>query len=329
MVDKERTRQIWAFFALTLFGVFLLYMLRQFIVSFLGAVIFYVLFKPLMLRMLKRKWNRALAAFFIILISFLIVIVPTFFLSYMLYMKTGEIANDITVTNLLKNGDKYGFITPDMLDQFKKEAAGLIPDLINTIFLIVAQLGVMYFLLFYLLIHNVKIEARVRDMLPFRKRNTEILYDELVSQTYSNAFSIPFLAFLQGATAALGFWIFGVEEPVFWGMLCGFASIVPIIGTTLVWLPVAIYLALYVKVWTGAGMFLYGGLVIINIDNVCRMILQKKFAEVHPVITLMGVIVGISLFGLPGIIFGPLLISYFIIFYQLYRSEYFDAEEVI
>ena len=71
----------------------------------------------------------------------------------------------------------------------------------------------------------------------------------------------------------------------------------------------------------GLGLAVYGGLVIINIDNIARFTLQKKFADVHPLITVFGVIVGLNLFGIPGLIFGPLMLSYFIIFIKMYRGN--------
>jgi predicted PurR-regulated permease PerM len=76
--------------------------------------------------------------------------------------------------------------------------------------------------------------------------------------------------------------------------------------------------------WQGMGLLTYGVIVISNVDNVFRFVLQKKFANVHPLITVFGVIIGIQLFGLPGFIFGPLLISYFILGVKIYQSAYKD-----
>jgi predicted PurR-regulated permease PerM len=76
------------------------------------------------------------------------------------------------------------------------------------------------------------------------------------------------------------------------------------------------------NLWAGLGLFAYGTLIIMNIDNVARFMIQKKFADVHPMITVFGVLIGLELFGLAGIIFGPLMLSYFILFVKMYRRVY-------
>ena len=99
-------------------------------------------------------------------------------------------------------------------------------------------------------------------------------------------------------------------------------SIIPLVGTAIIWAPVGLFLIASAETWQGVGLLVYSAAIITNIDNVFRFIIQKKFAEVHPIITVLGVIIGLNLFGLPGLIFGPLLISYFLIFIKMYQNEY-------
>jgi len=80
------------------------------------------------------------------------------------------------------------------------------------------------------------------------------------------------------------------------------------------------------KQWQGIATLVYGIVVIGNIDNVMRFVIQKKFADVHPLITVFGVIIGLQLFGLPGLIFGPLMISYFLLGVKIYRKNYVEND---
>jgi predicted PurR-regulated permease PerM len=132
----------------------------------------------------------------------------------------------------------------------------------------------------------------------------------------------PVLAILQGLVAGAGYWILGLDEPWFWGAITGFMSFIPLVGTALVWIPAGIYQLVNAENWQGAGILIFGALVITNIDNVFRFALQKRFADVHPMVTVLGVIVGLRWFGITGIVFGPLMISYFLMMARLYQEEY-------
>jgi predicted PurR-regulated permease PerM len=99
-------------------------------------------------------------------------------------------------------------------------------------------------------------------------------------------------------------------------------SMIPVIGTTIVWLGLCIFLFASGDTGYAIGLLIYGVAIVANVDNVFRMIWQRKMADVHPLITVLGVFVGISLFGFVGIIFGPLLISLFILLLKIYRDEF-------
>jgi predicted PurR-regulated permease PerM len=126
--------------------------------------------------------------------------------------------------------------------------------------------------------------------------------------------------------AALGYWFFGLNEPVFWGIMTGLFSFIPFIGSTAIWLPAAAIMISSGFVWQGIALIIYGLLVISLVDNFVLIIFQKKFANVHPLVTILGFIIGVNLFGIPGIIFGPLLISYFLILLKIYKEEYLDEK---
>ena len=142
----------------------------------------------------------------------------------------------------------------------------------------------------------------------------------------STAFGIPLLAIIQGGVAMIGYWIFGAPNILFSGFLTGFASVVPMVGTALIWVPIAIYMALIGNWFQAIGLAIFGALVISQLDNLIRFIIQKKMADIHPLITIFGVVIGLSLFGFMGVIFGPLLLSLFFLFVNMFKKGYLDGE---
>ncbi len=124
----------------------------------------------------------------------------------------------------------------------------------------------------------------VNTLIPFKDKDNHVLYMELESMTYSKCdWVYHLLGLIQGAAAGLGFWVFGLPEPVFWAILCAFASIIPVVGTMVVWVPAGIIHMATGHVWQGLAILRYGALFIGNIDNIFRFVLQKKFADVHPI----------------------------------------------
>ncbi|MFN4084020.1 MAG: AI-2E family transporter [Bacteroidia bacterium] len=184
------------------------------------------------------------------------------------------------------------------------------------------QIVLMYFILFYLLINHKKIPAFLKEILPFDAETVDVFLKELESMTKSNVIGAPILALSQGLAAILAFAFLDAPEPVFWGAMCGIFSFIPVVGSAIIWIPMCLIMYINGMVWQPIVIALYGALIISNIDNLIRMFIQKYFANVHPLVTILGVIVGLQLFGLPGLIFGPLLISYFILGLNIYRKSY-------
>ena len=111
-------------------------------------------------------------------------------------------------------------------------------------------------------------------------------------------------------------------------MLTAVCSVIPLVGPSIVWVPLSIYTLSQGQQWQGIGVALWGFIAIGSVDNIARFILQKRLADVHPLITILGVLMGIGLFGFIGIIFGPILISMFILLVRIYNDEFVDPTEI-
>jgi predicted PurR-regulated permease PerM len=140
----------------------------------------------------------------------------------------------------------------------------------------------------------------------------------------ANALGIPVICIIQGCFAALGYWIFGVESWGMWGFLTGLFAFFPLVGTMIIWVPLVLMMYSEGTNWQALGLLLYSVLVTGNVDYIARLGLMKKMGNVHPLITVFGVIVGLKLFGFIGLVFGPLLISYLVVLLKIYINEFGD-----
>lgn len=319
------------------FALLLYYSLSQFFTAFLGAVVLYVLSKKRMDKLIKRGWKKPMAATLVIFISLIIIIIPIVAVGWLLYNKGKYyLANpDLLVASLQKVRAQiehnYGFsvISEQKIADLKTYATSAISKLLNESLNFFGNITMLYFFLYFMLISINRMEAAIVFFLPFKRSKIELFGKELVAQTFSNAIGVPAIAVAQGLIGLVGYMFAGVPEAGFWAVITAFSSVLPVIGTALVWVPIAIYLFVINHTLQGAFMVAWGLLVLGITDNVVRFMLAKKMADVHPIITVLGVIMGVKYFGITGLIFGPVLISYFIILLKIYYLEYQVSVPVI
>ena len=129
------------------------------------------------------------------------------------------------------------------------------------------------------------------------------------------------IAIIQGTLLGLGFWIFGIPDPIFWGVIGIFLSMIPLFGSPLIFVPAGIIELSNENAFAGIGIIIYGYLIVTTVDNFIRMAIGQRIANTHPLITIVGVVIGIPVFGIMGILYGPLMISLFIILAQIYQEN--------
>jgi predicted PurR-regulated permease PerM len=161
----------------------------------------------------------------------------------------------------------------------------------------------MYLLLYFIMMDGHRIEQWILDNSPFQPENTGLLASALKAQTLSNAIGLSVLGVAQAFFSGIGYWMFGMDEPFFWAVITGFAGILPVVGTTIIWVPVAIYLYFVGPHWHAFAVAIYCAVVLTNVDNVVRFSLMKKLGDTHPLIIFFGIIIGVNLFGFLGFLF--------------------------
>lgn len=317
-------------------GVILLYTLRDLFPAFLGAVVLYVLFRPFFgyLRHVQ-KWPNWLATWTIMLSTFLLIVLPLLTVILMIGNKLSHLLiNTDQITAIIDQVQEFfGVnINDDMaIEQFiafiQNNLFGGVSTILNGVLGAFFTLAMMYFMLYFMLINHHAFEKTILKYMPFQPKNSLRFGAELRSSTYSNVLGQGFIAFVQGSLVSLGFVIFNLSDPLFWGVICFFLSFLPIIGAPIVFVPAGIIAIASGHASDGYGILLWGFLLVTNIDNVIRYFVSKYIANTHPLITIIGVIIGIPVFGILGLVFGPLLISWFFLLLKIYEEGADSVEE--
>ncbi len=327
-------RQVLFIIVLIALGSLIFNELSFFLGGALGATTFYVILKrPFVMLVEKYHWNKSVAALTLIL---LLVIFLVIFGAATFEMVISKISN--LDTNALQQGLKiiankiehltgYQIHSNRMLEQIKNAFLNQASGVLNSAYGFIANLAMLIFILYFMLVNYKKMETNIIRLIPFKGNSLDQVIQETKSVIVSNAIGIPAMMIAQGSVAMLGYWIFGIDDPAFWGVITGFFSIIPIVGTTAIWGILGVYLLSTGHIWQGIGLLIYCALIVGSMDNVVRILLGKFMADTHPLVTILGVILGLKLFGFWGIIFGPLLIEMFILLFKIYRSEYLHAKE--
>jgi len=328
--DTDKVRQI-AFMAIIVgIGWVLFREMQVFIPAFLGALTLYVIMDKYQRLLVKRKWKPALAAGVLMLLSFLIILIPIMLLINLLTSKvsfavqhSGEVLDAIKVF-LKKIETQIGtnIISENNLSQMGSQVAEMIPSVLGTTFNILTTLVIMYFMLYFMLVNRGKMEAFTYDMLPIESEDIEMVGKEVRNMVLSNAIVIPLIAIAQGVVGLIGYLIIGVKEPILWFTITCITAMLPVVGAAVAYVPLAIIFFAQGEPLKGLFMVIYGFGVIGTVDNLFRFGLAKKIGDIHPLITIFGVIIGIDLFGFIGLIFGPLLISLFLLLVKIYLKEF-------
>lgn len=299
--------------------------------GFLGAIALYVLMRrPMLYLVFKRKWKHWIAALILILLSLGIIIYPFAWVINLLIERLTPYLTDTTklqasleqIDKFLR--DKYNFdlLSSGNIEKVSGFATNIGGMIISTTLNTLTNLFVMYFILWFMLMRVGYIQRWLLKALPVKRANADKVIHEIRDMVMSNAVGIPVLGLVQGIVAMIGYYIFGVSEPILWGVITGIASVIPFIGTMAAWVPLAILAFANGDNSNGIGLSLWGLIVIGGSDNVFRFVLQKYLADIHPMITVFGVIFGLNLFGFLGLIFGPLLIALFLLLVRIYYDEF-------
>ncbi|OCA80303.1 AI-2E family transporter [Chryseobacterium contaminans] len=307
--------------------------LALFIPSVLGAITIYVVCRKYNFYLQEeKKWKPSLAAFALMFASLIVLILPIYFIADLIIDKLGNAQAYMDKFNVFLDKihsyieSKTGFdiLSQENMNKLKsfvgKFSTSALSGTFNTLTVIMS----MYFILYFMLEKPRLFERILTNSAPLKRSNVSLLGEKLRKLIMANAIGIPVVAIGQGIVSLIGYLIFGAPGAVLLFALTAAASVIPVVGTAIVYVPVCIFMIAEGNTAQGIGLAIYCVVVVGLTDNLLRFTLLKKLENIHPLNTVFGIIMGMNLFGFMGLIFGPILISLTLLLIQVYRNEFAD-----
>ncbi len=330
-IDNNKLRQIFFLATLILLGWVLFGEFSAYIPSFLGAVTFYVMMRKTMNKLVyKQKWKPGRAAMALMGLSFLVVLIPVWVFISLLSSKVGYAVQNsnkllaVIQTHVQKIEQAYHIeiLSKDNINQAGSFLANSLRGILTGTFDAIFAIVIMYFILYFMLVKSKEMEDRIYQFLPLKDENIDWIGKEMNMLVFNNAIAVPMIAVAQGIVGLIGYLVFGAPDAWFWFVITCITSMLPFIGAAAAYIPYSILIFSQGPQWKGWAILLWGFLVIGLVDNVFRIVIQRKLGDVHPLITIFGVIIGVNLFGFIGLIFGPILIAMFLLLIRIYINEF-------
>src|SRR3990172_3091238 len=313
-----------------LLGAALVVALSPYATGLIGIPVLYAIFAPLH-DWLTRRVKEKVAASLVVALALFLIVVPGLSFAGLIVNEAQEIGGNVVRSPILKRlaqlkpgGIELGPRLADLGATVVSWLGSSAFWLIGTATRLALNLTISLFGLFYLLLRPQQVWDSVRPYIPFSARNTEKLRQRFKDVTTSTLIGTGLTAAIQGTLVGLGFWVIGLPNAVFWGVVTSVFAILPVVGSGLVWGPGAIALLLDHRPGAAALLLLWGAVVVGNVDYVVRPMVFRRWASIHPLVTLVGALAGVGYFGILGLLIGPLALSYFFELVKMYREEYLE-----
>jgi len=313
---------------LLVLGIALLVASVPFATGLVGIPVLYVVFEPVH-RWLTRRMSPSLSAATVVLLALFLIVVPGVSFAGLIVAQAQEIASGVVQSPLLGRLAQLHVRNFDIGAQLADLGGKLVAwigssafGLIGTATRLALNLTISLFGLYYLLLRPGETWNAVRPYIPFSAENAELLRQRFRNVTVSTVVGTGLVAAIQGAMVGLGFWAAGLSNALFWGVVTVVLAILPVVGSALVWGPGTIALVIDGRYGWAIALAVWGILAVGNVDYIVRPIVFRRWANIHPLVTLLGALAGVPYFGILGLLIGPLALSYFFELIGMYREEY-------
>lgn len=338
-------------FVLVLLVIFIsaifLAMIRTFLMAILLAGIFSALAYPIYTRFNQRlAGHRSLAALGTLLLIVLVIMVPLGTLTGIVTnqaIKVGqavkpwiqeqvnqpdalsELLNKLPFYEdiapyrrqiLQKGGEAIGSISRFLIDSLSSGAIGAVQFLFT--------IAILLYTMFFFLLDGPKLLKKILYYLPLEDEDEYLLLMKFTSVARATVKGTLVIGILQGGLAGIAFWVTGIPSAVFWGTIMAVLSIIPGIGTALIWVPAAIFLAAAGSYISALGLALFCGLITGSVDNLLRPVLVGKDTQMHELMIFFSTLGGIMMFGVVGMIIGPIIAALFVTLWEIYGIAFED-----
>lgn len=314
-------------------GAAILWAAGPYATGIIGIPVLAVLFAPLHGWLVRNKAPSGLASFVVTILGAVLLIVPGILLAGLLVNEAQQVAESVLKSPILERFQSLQIrgipIGPRLAEAGGRIVATIGASafgLVGTATRLTLNLTISFFGLYYVLKHPGDVWLDARPYIPFSRENTDKLGKRFKDVTVSTVIGTGVVAAIQGALLGVAFWIAGLPNVLFWGVVTMALAILPVVGSGLVWGPAAVVLIMQGRPLAGVLLLVWGLLIVGSVDNFIRPLIYRRFSEIPPLVTLIGAIVGVSHFGILGLLIGPLALSYFFELIRMYREEYLEPE---
>ncbi len=312
-----------------------------FFTTILGSIVIAYIFYPLYKRLGLWIKNKNIASLLISLLILFLLTFPILILANSLIRESAglfyfirninlgveELTDTFIFKYLSENVDIADYIK-NALNKLSIEVLQRTDNFIIALPAKIINIFVMFFIIFYLFKDGEKVVEAVKRELPLKEKYKNDLIRKFSDTTYATVYGVLGAAFLQAVAGLIGFYIFQINSPLFLAFLTFLAALIPFVGSALIWLPVAVVQLIGGDNFNGIGLIIYGTLVIGSIDNIMKPMIMGKKSKMHPVLALLGILGGLQVFGLIGILVGPLSLAILLVFFDFYLIEKREAQIV-
>lgn len=315
-----------------------IYLVHSLLIPIMASILLTYIFYPVYRFIIKYIRSTVISSILTSIIILFIIVIPIFFAANTVINESVDFfhkARTLNVEQITGQISEYIGIGEDLFGQ-NIDINFYFRDILNKVTIALAQqtsdfifslpekiLGVfvMVFIMFYLFIDGRDLIMKLEEELPLKRSYKREIFERFGNIIYATIYGVVVTGVAQGAVGALGLWIFGFSSPLLWGIVMMILSILPFVGAYIVWLPAAIFKIFQGELFNGFGLLLYGILVVSTIDNIIKPKIIGRRGKIHPVLVLLGVFGGINVFGLLGVMLGPLILAIFTAFIEIYLTE--------
>lgn len=310
---------------------------RPFLQVLVLGFILAVLFRPVFHHFHKHMQARGLAALATIASILLLALVPLALISLLVFNEAvgfydsfsrGEVVFDQTqlVASLPAHVQSFVVTGLQDLSTFASKLSANALQTFGSLLSNVATFALSFFLTlfttYYMLKDGHVFEQALIDISPIEDAQEQILFTKVATAVTGVVKGSFLTALIQGIVATIGFLIFGLQNPFLWGVCTAIAALVPTVGTSLVLIPAVVYLFVIGHTPQAIGLLIWGAVAVGLIDNILGPRMLGRATQVHPLLMLLAVLGGVSVFGFLGVLLGPIIMAVFVAMVEMYRTEF-------
>jgi len=309
-------------------------LIRPVLLSVIVGFILAFVFNPIYKYFVKRFKSKNLSAFLICIILLLIIVIPFWFVTPIIIEQSLQVYFELQSVDFITPlrdffpsffaTEEFASEVGSILYSFVNRTANYLTNAFSSLVLQVPELALQFlvvlFTLFFVLKDQKELIHYIRSMLPFSNEVKKRMFDSSRDITFSVLYGQVIVGIIQGLLVGAGFFIFGVRNALLLTIFATIAGIFPIIGPTIIWIPVAIYLLVNGDIFATFGVVVFGILASLS-DNFLRPMIIAQKTSLHPALILVSMIGGLFFMGILGFIIGPLIVAYLLIIIEVYRGK--------